>query len=150
MCVTIPAQWNSSFREVYLNVLAEAFDIHRETLRLQQLAEDAGLPRPHFERDIHDREQSSATRAGDHLRLVCDPFLGQDFKFDGWNNAVPRPTYKRTYDLLDDLPVPTSNGKFECQIDFRNKHVESGGMMILKLKIIPEKAKGQGASPPTT
>lgn len=32
LCVTIPAPWNSSFRQVYLNVLAEAFEIPRETV----------------------------------------------------------------------------------------------------------------------
>ncbi|KAK1777739.1 hypothetical protein QBC45DRAFT_469072 [Copromyces sp. CBS 386.78] len=30
ICVTIPATWNSSFQEVYLNVIAEAFGIPRE------------------------------------------------------------------------------------------------------------------------
>lgn len=31
ICVTLPGQWNSAFREVYLDVLADAFDIPRDT-----------------------------------------------------------------------------------------------------------------------
>lgn len=38
-----------------------------QLLRLQQLAKDAGLRRPHFERDIHDDEQSSATKQDIYL-----------------------------------------------------------------------------------
>ncbi|KAK3502297.1 hypothetical protein B0T13DRAFT_486935 [Neurospora crassa] len=32
ICVTLPGQWNSAFKEVYLNVLADAFNIHRKVV----------------------------------------------------------------------------------------------------------------------
>lgn len=64
-------------------------------LRLQQLAEDAGLPRPHFERDIHDREQSSATRGAiatvEYLyALTARQFITQDIGI-GLQRKLPNP-----------------------------------------------------------
>ncbi|KAK3399755.1 hypothetical protein B0T20DRAFT_495898 [Sordaria brevicollis] len=94
---------------------------------------------------LHPRTLKIDAAAGDRLRLVCDPFgpfLGLDIKFDGWETEVPKPFYRRTYDLLEHLPVPESNSKEECEMRFRSIDVEKGGFMAPQPEVLPTDRDG--------
>ncbi|KAK3484971.1 uncharacterized protein B0T23DRAFT_408728 [Neurospora hispaniola] len=65
-------------------------------LRLQQLAKDAGLPRPHFERDIHNHEQSSATRGA----ITMGVGIGVQIKPHGALNIIAQEYRQYKYTRL--------------------------------------------------
>ncbi|EAA30131.3 hypothetical protein GE21DRAFT_5370 [Neurospora crassa] len=71
-------------------------------------------------------------QAGDRLRLVCDPFYGQDeVKKRGPLRGID---HKRSYDLIERLPLNPRNRQYECRVGFH----DGGDKMAMTLSIVDE------------
>ncbi|KAK3948618.1 hypothetical protein QBC32DRAFT_317627 [Pseudoneurospora amorphoporcata] len=75
-------------------------------------------------------------QAGDRLRLICDPFYGQDEV----NNRGPRRkvNHQRSYILVERLPLNTCNGQCKCELDFSEGDGGAGVVMTLSISDRPQ------------
>ncbi|KAJ4390299.1 hypothetical protein N0V85_007358 [Neurospora sp. IMI 360204] len=69
---------------------------------------------------------------GDRLRLVCDPFYGQDEVSN--HGPLRKIHYQRSYDLIERLPLNPRNSRYECKVEFH----EGGDEMAMTLSITDE------------
>ncbi|KAK1777740.1 hypothetical protein QBC45DRAFT_329975 [Copromyces sp. CBS 386.78] len=75
-------------------------------------------------------------QAGDRLRLICDPFYGQDeLKNRGPRRKV---NHQRSYILVERLPLNTRNGQCKCELDFSEVNGGAGVVMTVSISDGPQ------------